>query len=310
MKEPHGEGLVSHPDPASCVDGREAGGEALTGAHTGRPLSCEISWFGMSTPFSEAEGNMAVGVIGEPTADPAPSKTPYMCENSSFGNREIPTTSSGDGPLDRPAKVNDRTAGMHLGGKSEGCIVPMKLPNNDRRSAEAAEGRRPATGNVAKEVASRTPSREIASTELAHVRDVASKDKQVQFTAPLHHVTVPVLLDSFFALKRLAAPRVDGAARRWTSASCPGVSIMRFDMRRLLTKGVGAIFRWRFKPIPKQQFTTYFSAACSFPLVDRNPPATWPRRPSSCGLLGVPTPVLSFLVPVLRQVLLADRLTP
>jgi hypothetical protein len=47
MKESHGKGLASHPDPESCVDGRKAGGEALTGAHAGQPSSCEISWFGM-----------------------------------------------------------------------------------------------------------------------------------------------------------------------------------------------------------------------------------------------------------------------
>ena len=42
MKESHGEGPASHPDPKSCVDGRKAFDEALTGAHAGQPLSCEI----------------------------------------------------------------------------------------------------------------------------------------------------------------------------------------------------------------------------------------------------------------------------
>ena len=42
MQESHGKGPASHPDPESCVDGRKAGGEALTGAHAGQPLSCEI----------------------------------------------------------------------------------------------------------------------------------------------------------------------------------------------------------------------------------------------------------------------------
>lgn len=43
MKESHREDLASHPDPESCVGGREAVSEALTGAHAGQPLSCEIS---------------------------------------------------------------------------------------------------------------------------------------------------------------------------------------------------------------------------------------------------------------------------
>lgn len=36
MKESHGKGPASHPDPESCADGRKAGGEALTGAHAGK----------------------------------------------------------------------------------------------------------------------------------------------------------------------------------------------------------------------------------------------------------------------------------
>jgi len=35
MKEPYGEGLASHADPESCMVSREAGHEALTGAHAG-----------------------------------------------------------------------------------------------------------------------------------------------------------------------------------------------------------------------------------------------------------------------------------
>ena len=54
MKESYREGPASHPDPESCVDGREAGGEALTGAHAGQPSSCEIRSIGMPTPLSEA----------------------------------------------------------------------------------------------------------------------------------------------------------------------------------------------------------------------------------------------------------------
>ena len=43
MKQPYGEGLASHTDPESCVDSREAGHEALTGAHAGGVLSREIT---------------------------------------------------------------------------------------------------------------------------------------------------------------------------------------------------------------------------------------------------------------------------
>jgi group II intron reverse transcriptase/maturase len=45
------------------------------------------------------------------------------------------------------------------------------------------------------------------------VRKAARKDKKVRFTALLHHLTVDRLRESFYALKRKAAPGVDGV--RW-----------------------------------------------------------------------------------------------
>ena len=43
MKESYGEGVATHAGPESCVDVREGGGEALTGARAGRVLSREIT---------------------------------------------------------------------------------------------------------------------------------------------------------------------------------------------------------------------------------------------------------------------------
>ncbi len=45
---------------------------------------------------------------------------------------------------------------------------------------------------------------------LERVRQVASRDKEVRFTALLHHVTVELLEEGFKALRREAAPGVDG----------------------------------------------------------------------------------------------------
>src|SRR5262249_23784053 len=45
---------------------------------------------------------------------------------------------------------------------------------------------------------------------LQRVREVARRDKRARFTALLHHVTVDLLRESFYALKRHAAPGVDG----------------------------------------------------------------------------------------------------
>lgn len=49
-----------------------------------------------------------------------------------------------------------------------------------------------------------------ALSGLQRVREAARKDTRLQFTALLHHVSAPLLLDSFYALKREAAPGVDG----------------------------------------------------------------------------------------------------
>ena len=48
------------------------------------------------------------------------------------------------------------------------------------------------------------------SQGLSGVREVARKRRQERFTALLHHVSVDLLLDSYYSLKRQAAPGVDG----------------------------------------------------------------------------------------------------
>jgi RNA-directed DNA polymerase len=60
------------------------------------------------------------------------------------------------------------------------------------------------------EAASRTRSRLDAWIALQRVRDVARRDRRARFTALLHHVTIDPLRESFYTLKRHAAPGVDG----------------------------------------------------------------------------------------------------
>src|ERR1700731_3916287 len=57
MQESHRKGVAIHPDPESCMARRKATIEALTGAHAGRVLSCEIIATGVPTSFSMAEGH-------------------------------------------------------------------------------------------------------------------------------------------------------------------------------------------------------------------------------------------------------------
>jgi RNA-directed DNA polymerase len=64
--------------------------------------------------------------------------------------------------------------------------------------------------NIARSHTSPTQSGERVSQGLSGVRQVAKERKQERFTALLHHLTVGLLRDSFFALQRQAAPGVDG----------------------------------------------------------------------------------------------------
>src|SRR5262245_22928992 len=63
MQESHRKGVAIHPDPESCMASRKATIEALTGAHAGRVLSCEIIATGVPTSFSKAEGHTDGGAI-------------------------------------------------------------------------------------------------------------------------------------------------------------------------------------------------------------------------------------------------------
>jgi group II intron reverse transcriptase/maturase len=55
----------------------------------------------------------------------------------------------------------------------------------------------------------RTQDRETASRGLQGVREAAQRDKGLRFTTLLHHVNEKLLLDSFYLLKKEAAPGVD-----------------------------------------------------------------------------------------------------
>ena len=99
----------------------------------------------------------------------------------------------------------------HVGRESDGRVLPAKCPNKDGKlSAEGAEERRPTKENTEQTTASQIQSWGNALSGLSRVREAARRDKQLQFTALLHHVSVLLLQDSFYALKREAAPGVDG----------------------------------------------------------------------------------------------------
>ena len=244
MKESHRKGVANHPDPESCAGNRKVVGEALTGEHAGQPLSCEIRQYGTPRQLTEAEGNIERGAKCKPPTSPAQSKTLCMRESSLYGNWETPRTPDGDGTSGRSGKAKGRTPDAHERGESDSRVVPKKPPNKDgpKRThdhgvpytgtkaetpdtakgkptvtraesnplAEVVEGRRLVKGNVCQPTAPRTQSRTSASSGLTGVREAARRNKKMRFTALLHHVTRTQLESSFDALKRNAAPGVDG----------------------------------------------------------------------------------------------------
>src|SRR6266851_2348086 len=112
---------------------------------------------------------------------------------------------------DRSAKAINRTADTNVQEQSDCVEVPLSQPNKEGPpSAEVGEGRTQTEENIVPSHMHPTQSGKRMSQGLNGVRQVAKERKQERFTALLHHLTVDLLRDSFFASKRKAAPGVDG----------------------------------------------------------------------------------------------------
>jgi RNA-directed DNA polymerase len=100
---------------------------------------------------------------------------------------------------------------MHDQEKSDSAIVAVKRPNKTGIPvAEAVEPRAGTKGNAGQQSTFRTQTRDRVAQALNRVRQAARQRKKEQFTALLHHVSVETLRLAFYALKRKAAPGVDG----------------------------------------------------------------------------------------------------
>jgi len=82
--------------------------------------------------------------------------------------------------------------------------------------AEIVEGRELTKGNAIQLNTHRTQGRNNAvSNELERIRRAAKQNKGIKFTALMHHITIDRLRNAFLAVKRNAAPGVDGET--WAS---------------------------------------------------------------------------------------------
>ena len=100
---------------------------------------------------------------------------------------------------------------MHEPEKSDSVVVAAKPTNKAERSvAEPVEPRTGTKGNADQQSTRRAQDRESVSQALERVRQAARQRKKERFTSLLHHVDLAMLRTAFYALKRDAAPGVDG----------------------------------------------------------------------------------------------------
>jgi RNA-directed DNA polymerase len=139
---------------------------------------------------------------------------------------------------------------MHGHEKSHPAIAAKKLPDKaGQPAAEVAEPRAGTKGNAGQQRTRRTQIRESVSQALERVRQAARQRKKEKFTALLHHMSAETLEVAFYALKRKAAPGVDGVT--WQEYEA--------DLERRLIDLHGRIHRGAYRPQPSRR--TYIPKA-------------------------------------------------
>ena len=139
---------------------------------------------------------------------------------------------------------------MHGHEKSDSAIVAKKLPNKaGKPEAEAVERRAGTEGNTGQQSTRRAQIRESVTQALERVRQAARQRKKEKFTALLHHISVETLEVAFYALKRRAAPGVDGVTWHGYEA----------DLERKLADLHARVHRGAYRPQPSRR--TYIPKA-------------------------------------------------
>jgi RNA-directed DNA polymerase len=100
---------------------------------------------------------------------------------------------------------------MHERGKSDSAVGATKPANKAERSAaELVEQRAGTKGNADQQSTRRAQDRESVSQALGRIRQAAKQRKKEKLTTLFHHISVELLRLAFFAIKKDAAPGVDG----------------------------------------------------------------------------------------------------
>src|ERR1700747_2781653 len=139
---------------------------------------------------------------------------------------------------------------MHDTEKSDSGIVAVKPTNKAGQPvAELAEPRPGTKGSAEQQRMHRTQGRARMSQLLDRVRKAARLRKKDRFTALFHHITVDALRTAFFALRRKAAPGVDGMT--WKDYEA--------DLEPRLPELHGRVHRGTYRPQPSRR--TYIPKA-------------------------------------------------
>jgi RNA-directed DNA polymerase len=214
MKVQYGKEVANHSGPESCRGAREGAAEALTGETGGSAIEPRNQEFGTPTQLSNAEGNTEQGDTREPWDGPARSETLHTPGSLLHRSWEI-SVEPGAKVSGSPGKAKCHKPGIKAAEKSDTPIVLKKPSNKGILPAEMVEGRDVAKGNAEQTSAPRTQSRNrCASRGLEGVRKAARRNRRLQFTALLHHITPQLLVDGFYSLQRNAAAGVDGVTWR------------------------------------------------------------------------------------------------
>src|SRR5215467_13014802 len=136
------------------------------------------------------------------------------------------------------------TARVYVSEESHSGVVPMNHSNKDMRSsAESEEGRPLIKVNAGQSNTFPTQSGKGMSQGLPGVRKAAREHKKMKFTALLHHLTVDLLRESFYSLKRKAAPGVDGVT--WQEYES--------DLENRLVDLHGRVHRGAYRALPSRR---------------------------------------------------------
>src|SRR6266478_6334930 len=134
--------------------------------------------------------------------------------------------------------------------KSDPVAVAVNAPNKAGRAAAEARERRAGTeGKAGQHDTHRALNRERVTQALDRLRQAAKQRKKERFTALLHHVNPHSLRQAFLALKRDAAPGVDGT--RWREYEA--------DPEPRLADLHGRVHRGAYRPQPSRR--TYIPKA-------------------------------------------------